>query len=151
MSGSNEPITIDKGELAALIASAIQPVLRSNAEVSEELLRATAEIKSTQDLTNDRLAQAMKTIENHDHMLRGNGRVGLITRMETVEGNVDSIRKSVEDMIAAIRGSDDKPGVIGRLTSLEGRVESMSRPMWIVLSTLIGVGVTLAVSHFIGQ
>ena len=144
MSG-NEP-TLGRDELVDIVRGAVAPLIAQNNETSDALLRTISEMKTAQELTNERLGVMMKTVENHDHLLRGNGKVGLVTRVESVEGTVDGLKKSLEDVLNALRGSEDKPGLVGRLKQLEERVENLSRPVWIFISALIGAGVTLLFS-----
>lgn len=124
--------------------SLIKTVVDSNklqADVNNNILDELRSLKSALLSTNESIGRISTLVESHEKLLRGNGREGLVSRMDRVEPLVDEH----ED---ALRGVDDKPGLVGRVSALDSKSETISRPLWLVLASLIGAGISTAVNHF---
>ncbi len=147
MPGDQEQL--GKEELIATITSTLAPLVRRNGETVSELLETMTEIKQAQMLTNERLARAVQLVESHDHILRGNGKVGLLTMVEQVEAQNREQEVHLQEILNALRGTDDKPGLVGRVSQLEVKAEGLAKPMWIILSALLGTGVTLIITNLL--
>jgi hypothetical protein len=145
--GSNEMYGRD--EIVAVISSVVAPLVRKQTETDIELLATLNDIRTGQQLTNQQLAQVARITDAHEHMLRGNGSAGLLTRVASVEAKTANIENLLDDVIDALRGSEDKPGVIGRVSQLEIKAEGLAKPMWIILSALLGTGVTLMITQLL--
>lgn len=134
MEDTNEGLTSET--IAAVASRAVAEALRSG------LMDELREIKTTQELMNDRLGRYIQLTEANDRLLRGNGKPGLVTVVE-------QIAPLVYDHQEALRGKDDMPGMVGRLKAIEGKSESVTKPLWIVLTGLISTGIAVLVEHLV--
>ena len=149
MAGNGPQGNLGKEDFIQIVASAVAPLVQKNSEVTGELLRSMNEIKLAQELTNERLSRVINMAEAHEHILRGNGKIGLVTRIEQIENRNRFLDDTLREINDAIRGTEDKPGLIGRVKHLEDKAEGLAKPMWIILTALLSTGVTLIISNLL--
>ena len=88
------------------------------------------------------LERFMAMVEKHERMLRGgNGEgIGLMARVQNIE-------RLVEESHLLLYGSEDKPGLKGKVNELVNDVAAYNKLSWVIITTTVGILISLLVTH----
>jgi hypothetical protein len=87
------------------------------------------------------LRQTAALQEKHQHLLRGGNGDGL-----GLVATVAAIKKTAEEDHRLLVGSEDKPGLKGKVQRLNDQVGAIYKVLWIVLGAALGTIVSLWVT-----
>lgn len=130
--------TLNNKETTAAVIAAVTTALQKQVEMRDELLEELRAIKNQQELTNHMVRQMTESLKSHEEILRGNGKVGLLTRVDRLE--VD--HSTVDEHEGVLRGTDERVGLVARVKQLEARADGIAKPVWIVITVVLTIVTT---------
>jgi hypothetical protein len=136
MSGTNQQ------DQQAAVFAALSQFLREHEERDQQLLEGLNDIRGTLRANSEQLEHVARLVERHDEMLRGNGKVGLITRVENIEPMVRAHQ-------SILLGKEGGTGLVGRTDMLEKQRDSVSKLAWVVIGSIVTTGVGIYITNLI--
>ena len=70
--------------------------------------------------------------------------VGIATLTQSVDDNTQMVGKMLTKIDKTVYGTDANPGLVTRLDREEQKSKNITRVIWLVITGVVGTGVTLA-------